>query len=110
MAYGATDAVKRTVLQKIEFPDGYATVIVKVDVVENGLIARHNHPGIEATYVLQGEGDLLVEGQPPRHLKAGDSFIIPRGVPHSLQNGSEPLVLVANFIVEKDKPLSTPLP
>ncbi len=111
LAIGATDAFKRTVLQKIEFPgDKYATVLVQVDVVANGLIGRHIHPGIEMTYVVKGEGDLLVEGQPPRHLKAGDSFNIPPGIIHSLQNSSEPLVLAANFVVEKDKPLSSPAP
>ena len=111
LAIGATEAFKRTVLQKIEFPgDKYATVLVQVDVNPDGLIARHIHPGIEMTYVVKGEGDLLVEGQPPRHLKAGDSFKIPPGVPHSLQNGHEPLVLAANFVVEKDKPLSSPAP
>ncbi|MGB8408338.1 MAG: cupin domain-containing protein [Gallionella sp.] len=112
LAIAATEAAfKRTVLQKIEFPgDVYATVLVQVDVNPDGLIARHTHPGIEMTYVVKGEGDLLVEGQPSRHLKAGDSFKIPPGVPHSLQNGPEPLVLAANFVVEKDKPLSSPAP
>lgn len=111
LAIGATEAFKRTVLQKVEFPgDKYASVLVQVDVNATGLIARHIHPGIEMTYVVKGEGDLLVEGQPLRHLKVGDSFNIPPGVPHSLQNGSEPLVLVANFVVEKDKPLSSPAP
>ena len=34
---------------------------------------RHTHPGIEIGYVMEGEVDLMVEGQPAQHLKAGDS-------------------------------------
>ena len=56
LAYDATEAVKLTVLQKIEFPDSYATVMVKVDVSEKGLIARHTHLGIEVTTYCRARG------------------------------------------------------
>ena len=50
--------IKRTVLQKIEFPDHY-TAITAIAEVEPGMTApRHTHPGVESGYVLEGEGDL----------------------------------------------------
>ena len=45
-----------------------------------GAAGRHTHPGVETGYVLEGELDLLIDGQPPKKLKAGDSYQIPAGV------------------------------
>jgi quercetin dioxygenase-like cupin family protein len=102
--------IKRTVLQKIEFPDHYTTVTAIAE-VEPGMTApRHTHPGIETGYILEGEGDLHVEGQPERRVKAGDSFQIANATPHDLRNVSsdKPLKVLSTYIIEKDKPLATP--
>jgi quercetin dioxygenase-like cupin family protein len=42
-----------TVLTRVEFPNGYATVMVLIENVEGA--PRHTHPGLETTYVLEGE-------------------------------------------------------
>jgi len=73
VALGPTGAVaqqggiKRTPLQKAEFPDGYVTVTGIAEVPAGGSAGRHTHPGIEIGYVLNGEAELIVEGQPDRH-------------------------------------------
>jgi hypothetical protein len=41
------------------------------------LIGRHTHPGIENTYVLEGSGELMIEGNPSRHLQTGDVRFMP---------------------------------
>jgi quercetin dioxygenase-like cupin family protein len=47
-----------TTLHRAEFPDGYATVLV---LIENaGGAPRHTHPGLEVTYILEGEAKLSV--------------------------------------------------
>jgi quercetin dioxygenase-like cupin family protein len=46
-----------------------------------------------------------LQGQPDRVLKAGDSYLIPIEAPHGGRAGPEKLILIANFCVEKDKPL-----
>jgi len=102
--------IKRTVLQKIEFPDHY-TVITAIAEVEPGVTAaRHTHPGVESAYVLEGEGDLHVEGQPEKRVKAGDSFQVGNAVPHDIRNVSsdKPLKVLSTYIIERDKPLATP--
>lgn len=109
-AQGA-DAVKRTPLQKIDFPgDKHTTLLVLVEIAPGGTVARHTHPGIETGYVIEGEGVLSVEGQPDLPLKPGASYLVPPGVPHMAKNGDKPQKIIAAFAVEKDKPLATPAP
>jgi quercetin dioxygenase-like cupin family protein len=108
----AQDAIKRTPLQKVEFPsDPWVTQTMVVEIAAGATVPRHTHPGIEVTYVMEGEGDLLVQGQPDRHLKAGDSFNVPAGVPHSARNtGAVPERLLVTYVVDKTKPLASPAP
>ena len=70
---------------------------------------RHTHPGEELGYVLEGTLELEVAGQPPRTLKAGDSFFIPAGVVHDGKNtGGGQAKVLATYIVEKGKPVASP--
>ena len=101
----------RKILQKTEYPgDKYVCVLVEVEIEPNALIARHTHPGVESSYIASGSSTLSVKGQPDRVVKAGDGFQIPPEVPHSVRNGPEKTVVVANYTVEKDKPLASPAP
>ena len=103
--------IKRTPLQKIEFPDGYTTVTGIAEIPSGGSAGRHTHPGIETGYVLEGEADLLVEGKPNLHLKAGDSYVIPSGLAHDAKvSGDKPLKVLGVYIVDKSKPLASPAP
>ena len=103
--------IKRTMLQTVDFPPGFTTVSAVVEVAPRGCAGSHTHPGVESTYVMEGEVVLKLDGEPDRVLKAGDSFQIPPGVVHDacVTNGS-PVKLVATFVVEKGKALATPNP
>jgi quercetin dioxygenase-like cupin family protein len=71
----------------------------------------HTHPGVEIAYLIAGEMSLEQAGQPMRRLTAGDSFIVPRGVPHNGANlGAVPARLVITYVVDKDAPLRTAVP
>jgi quercetin dioxygenase-like cupin family protein len=74
--------IKRTPLQTASFPEGYSIVTVSAELAPGASAGRHTHPGAEIGYVLDGEVDLMVQGQETRHLKAGDSWQIAPGVPH----------------------------
>lgn len=64
---------------------------------------------MKISYVLEDEGELLVDGAPPRKLKAGDAFVVPAGQVHAARNtGTAPLRALGVYIVEKDKPLASP--
>jgi len=45
-----------------------------------------------------------------RHVKAGDSWQMAAGMPHSLQTGDRPMKTVSTFVYEKDKPIASPAP
>lgn len=90
---------------------GREAVIARVEVAPGAKAGRHTHPGDEISYVLEGEATLLVDGQAPRIVKAGESFVIPAGVVHDAHNdGSAPIKLIGVYVVEKGKPLASPAP
>jgi quercetin dioxygenase-like cupin family protein len=104
--------IQRTVLQRkdISMP-GREAVIARVEIAAGASAGRHTHPGEEISYILDGEAEILVEGQAPLKVKAGDSFVIPNGAKHDAHNtGSVPMHLVGVYLVEKGKPLATPAP
>lgn len=108
-AQAAPGGLKRTVLSKTDGPAaGYETLIVMVEADANFVIPRHTHPGIESTYVLEGELTLKVDGQADRVLKPGEAFQVPAVTIHGGASGAKPIKLLANYMVEKGKPLSSP--
>jgi len=110
-AFAQQAAVKRTPLQKAEFPDGYVTVSGLAEIPAGGSAGRHTHPGVEMGYLLEGEANLIVEGRPDQHLKAGDSYMIPAGTPHDAKvHGDKPLKVLGVYVVDKTKPLASPAP
>jgi quercetin dioxygenase-like cupin family protein len=101
----------RKILDKTEYPGSrFVCVLVEVDIEPNAVVPRHTHPGVESSYLVSGSSTLSVQGQPDRVLKAGEGFQVPPEVPHSVRNGPEASRIAATFIVEKDKPLSSPAP
>jgi quercetin dioxygenase-like cupin family protein len=104
--------IKRTILQRkdISMP-GREAVVARVEVAPGTFAGRHTHTGEEIGYLMEGEGEVLIEGQPALKLKPGESFIVPAGAKHDAHNtGSTPMKMVTVYLVEKDKPLATPAP
>ena len=90
LLFAQQDQIKRTMLQKIDFPSQYVTLMGTAELPPGGSLPRHTHPGIETGYVLEGECLMSVDGQPDRVVKAGDSYLIPAGVLQG-QPGPAPL-------------------
>jgi quercetin dioxygenase-like cupin family protein len=104
-------AIKRTLLQRFDLaPD--REVILGMAEIPPGLAAgRHTHFGTESGYVAEGSASLEIEGEMPKLLKAGDSYVIPAGKIHDAKTvGDKPVKVIATYIVEKGKPLATPAP
>jgi oxalate decarboxylase/phosphoglucose isomerase-like protein (cupin superfamily) len=61
--------------------------------------ARHNHPGSEEIiYVVLGEGEQMVDDQPPVTVGPGSSIYIPADVFHSTVNtGKETMQLIVVY-------------
>ena len=99
--------VKRTVLGKVEVPGAnYDVVTAMVEIVPGFKAGRHNHPGEEIAYVIEGTLEYEIEGRPPVTLKAGDVLFLPAGTIHAARNvGTVNAAELATYIVEKGKPL-----
>ena len=90
---------------------GKEAVVARVEVAPGARAGRHTHPGDEISYVAEGQLELLVDGQAPRVIKAGESFVVPAGTVHDAHNaGDVPTRLIGVYVVEKGKPLATPAP
>ena len=103
---------KRTEIQRVDIAaSGREAVMATVEVPPGLASGKHTHPGDEVGMVLEGAVILEIEGMPPATLKAGQPFHTPSGKVHNVRNtGTTMARLVTNFIVEKGKPLATPVP
>jgi quercetin dioxygenase-like cupin family protein len=100
----SSGGVTRKILSQIDGPvAGYTTIVVDVTIEPGVTIARHTHPGIESSYVMEGGGlELPIEGQPTRIMKAE--------TPHAGGKAADTKTRVlVNYIVEKGKPLVKPV-
>lgn len=108
-AAAAQDGIKRTPLQKVDFPEGYTTVTGLAEIQPGVSAGRHTHPGIETGYVLEGETVLSIDGQGDITMKAGDSYVVPAGVPHDAKAvGEKPVKVLGIYVIERGKPLASP--
>src|ERR1700712_2876615 len=83
VAIAQQPGIKRTPLQKLDFPAGYN---------------------------MEGELDLVIDGKPPMKIKAGESYQIPEGAIHDAKAGDKPFKVLAIYIVKAGEPLAKPAP
>jgi quercetin dioxygenase-like cupin family protein len=103
-------AIKRTVLQRAEAGNNLEVILGSAEIAQGGSTGRHTHFGVETGYVIAGTSVLEVEGEPPRLLRAGDSYLIPAGKVHNATAREGDAKVLATYVVERGKPLATPAP
>ena len=103
-------AFKRTMLQTVELSiAGREAVTAKAELPGGVSSGRHTHPGEEIGYLLEGAVTIEIDGV-SKTLKAGEAFAIPAGKVHNATNaGTAQATIVSTYIVEKGKPLATPV-
>ena len=93
--------------QPLSVPGRHA-VVARAEFVPGGQAGKHTHPGEELGYVVEGTLELVIEGQPPKTLKAGEVFFVPADVVHDGRNvGKGKAVVLATYIVETGKPVAS---
>lgn len=103
-------AFKRTVLQQVTLSaPGLEAVMARAEFPAGSETGRHTHPGEEISFVEAGPFILEIEGQPAKTLQTGDVFSVPAGKVHNGHPapGGTAKVL-ATYVVEKGKPVSSP--
>jgi quercetin dioxygenase-like cupin family protein len=108
--FAQNPGIKRTIVKTQDVSGGHQAIIASVTIAPGAFAGRHTHPGEEMSYVIEGEGEVLIDGQPPLPIKAGDGFVIPAGAIHDAHNtGKVPIKMAAVYYVEKGKPVATPV-
>ena len=108
--FAQQSGIARFPLQTQEFNvPGRIAIQARVEIepgIEGG---KHTHPGLEMAYVIEGQLEVKVDGQPTRTFKAGEAFSVAEGVAHAATNtGTVTTKLLATYLVEVGKPLATP--
>jgi quercetin dioxygenase-like cupin family protein len=94
--------------QSLSVPGRHA-VVARAEFIPGGQAGKHTHPGEELGYVVEGTLELMIEGQPPKTVKAGEVFFVPAGTVHDGRNvGKGKAVVLATYIVETGKPVASP--
>ena len=102
--------IKRTVLQKVDVPDGkkHEVVFAMAELPAGVAIGKHSHPGIEQGTVVTGELTLSVAGQADKTYKVGKSWQVPVGAVHDAKAGAGGAKVIVTYTVEKGQPLAIP--
>ena len=91
------DESREAIVGMAEFPPGAST-------------GRHTHPGDEYATVLEGELEIVMDGQPTKHVKAGEAYHNERDVIHETRNaGTVAAKVVSTFVIAKGQPISRPV-
>src|SRR5947208_14830312 len=95
-----TSALTRTMVTRADVSGpGREAVVARVEIAPGGIAGWHTHPGDEVSYLTEGETTLMIAGQPPRKVVAGEAFVIPAGTVHNARNeGTTPAKLVGVYV------------
>ncbi|HJS45885.1 MAG TPA: hypothetical protein VJ753_05735 [Rhizomicrobium sp.] len=88
------------------------TVIITTrDLKDGESTSPHMHYGVEMTQLITGTFECYLKGLPMKLIKAGESFMIPREVPHDCrpQPGSPPAHLAVTLVIDKGTAPRTPV-
>jgi quercetin dioxygenase-like cupin family protein len=80
---GVKPLARTDITEKIDGKTAKATT-VEVTLQPGEAEAAHRHPGPAFGYVLEGEYEWAIDGNPVRRLKAGDTFYEPTGCLHGV--------------------------
>ena len=103
---------ERDVVEKLDGKEARATVVeVTLEPGQEG--APHRHPGPVFGYVLEGEYEHAINDDPPKVLKAGETFYEPGGCLHRVSRnpGAVKTRVLATVLHPRDaKQISVPEP
>lgn len=88
------------------------TVIITTrDFVAGETVGAHIHHGVEMTQVVKGSFEIFIKGQPPKVIKAGESFMVPREAVHDGRPaaGSGPVHVAVTLVLDKGSVPRTPV-
>ena len=101
--------IKRTVLQQVDSSaPGREVITARADFPAGGSTGMHTHPGDEISFVVEGSVEVVMDGSSKVYHK-GDAFSIIGGKAHDAKAVAGPATVIANYVIEKGKPATTPV-
>ena len=101
--------IKRTVLQQVDTSiPGREVVTARADFPAGGSTGLHTHPGDEISFVAEGSVEIVMDGASKIYRK-GEAFNIIGGKVHDAKAVDGPATVIANYVIEKGKPATTPV-
>ena len=96
---------KPIVVSPMTADDKKEIVLLAVSISPGGAVPLHVHPGDCVGSVVEGTVELLVEGQAPRRVSAGEAYNNLRGTVHGFRNvGEGQARLLNSLVVDKGAP------
>ena len=111
---GQLAVAQGTNTQTYDVPAGskaQTVIITTRDLKDGETTSPHMHFGVEMTQVVTGTFECYLKGLPMKTVKAGESFVIPREVPHDCrpQPGSPPAHLAVTLVIDTGTPPRSPV-
>jgi quercetin dioxygenase-like cupin family protein len=102
--------VTRTILQRADVPGTNLEIIyATVEIAAGFKAGRHNHPGTVMAQVVEGEFWIHFDGQPEKVVRAGETLTVPDRAVHNEGALGQKAKLTAVYVLEKGKPLASPV-
>ena len=102
--------IKRTVLQQVDTSiSGREVVTARADFPAGGTTGMHTHPGDEISFVADGSVEVVMMDGSSKTYAKGEAFNIIGGKVHEAKAVDGPAVVIANYVIEKGKPATTPV-
>lgn len=103
------EAIKRTPLQRVGVAGTtYELVVGLADFAPNVSAGRHTHPGPVTGYVIYGSVEVLIDGEAPLLVRAGDSFMVPANVVHDERTTAAGAKVIGVYLVPDGQPVAIP--
>ena len=88
---------------------GYEQDLVAVEIPVGGREGRHTHPGAVMIYVQEGTLTFDYEGKPTATYNPGDAlYVEPDKIHEGINNGKQPVKVIATFLLKKGLPMTSP--
>jgi len=101
---GARDVGMRLMLSEA---DGAPNFNLRVfDVQPGGNTPKHSHPYEHEIFILEGKGEMLLEGE-MRKIAGYDTILIPASTEHTIVNNSDSLLRLICLIPQDLNPVAT---
>jgi quercetin dioxygenase-like cupin family protein len=111
-AQAPTNITRDLMIQPLSDLPGREVRITLLDRDPGNSSPAHHHPGHHTFgYVVEGNYELGINGQPTKMLKAGDTFYEPPGAIHSMSRNASPdkrLKIVVFMVADQKNPSTVP--